>query len=312
MKNFTLYFLMLLLLSSCSKKQKEGWEKRAEKLTGGEGTAAVDTSGVRLSEENRLFLNLQVAEVHAQTIFDAFETPAILGPHPNARITVKAPVQGWIKELPVQPGSTVKRGDLLAVIENPNNLGQRLTIKAPIRGTIMSRPASPGAWIESGEPLAHIIDFRRLQVVAQIYPDDQSKVKIGQRVEISQNDRSASGTISYLSPTADPQTGAIEIRADIDNSAMSFKTNLPVTASIAVGEKTGLVVPAGALLHEEDHFIVFVQKGDQFEKRLVEPGIRSGDKVEIIDGLQDGEKVVTHGAYQLKNIEFSSAPAEED
>ena len=81
---------------------------------------------------------------------------------------------------------------------------------------------------------------------------------------------------------------------------------------IIVGEKNGLVVPNSALLHEEDHFIVFVQKGDQFEKRLVEPGVRSGEEVEIVDGLEDGEKVVTSGAYQLKNIAFSSAPAEED
>lgn len=313
MKNKMMYFFMLLfLLSACSQKQKEGWEKRAEKLKGGEQAVVSGTKADSLTEQSRRFLNVQITQARTQKIVDAFETPAILEPHPNARITVKAPVQGWIKELPVQPGSTVKRDDLLAIIENPNNLGQRLTIKAPIRGTIMSRPASPGAWIESGEPLAQIIDFRRLQVVAQIYPDDQSKVKIGQRVEISQNDRSASGTISYLSPTADPQTGALEIRADIDNSGLNFKAKLPVTAKIVVGEKTGLVVPAGALLHEEDHYVVFVQKGDQFEKRLVEPGIRSGDKVEIIDGLQDGEKVVTHGAYQLKNIAFSSAPAEED
>ena len=313
MKNSAIHFFMLLLLlSACSQKQKEGWEKRAEKLKGGEETVVSGTNADSLTEESRRFLNLQITEARTQKIVDAFETPAILKPHPNARITVKAPVQGWIKELPVQPGSPVKRDDLLAIIENPNNLGQRLTIKAPIRGTIMARPASPGAWIESGEPLVHIIDFRRLQAVAEIYPKDQQRVKIGQRVEISQNDRSASGTISYLSPTADPQTGAIEIRTDIDNSALRFKTNLPVTAKITVGEKTGLVVPGSALLHEEDHFVVFIQKGEQFAKRVVEPGIRSGDKVEIIDVLKDGEEVVTSGAYQLKNIAFSSAPAEED
>jgi len=313
MKIIVMYFFMLmLLLSACSQKQKEGWEKRAGKFKGGEETVASDTDTDSLTEESRRFLNLQVTEARTQKIVDAFETPAILKPHPNAQITVKTPVQGWIKELPVQPGSTVKRNDLLAVIENPNNLGQRLIVKAPIGGMITARPTSPNAWIESGEQLLQITDFRRLQVVAEIYPDDRQRVKIGQRLEISRNGQSIFGTISYLSPMADPQTGAIEARADIVNPDQQFTTNAPVTAWITVGEKTALVVPGSALLHEEDHFIVFVQKEKEFEKRLVETGIRTGRMVEIIDGVKDGERVVTHGAYQLKNMAFSSAPGNEE
>ena len=146
----------------------------------------------------------------------------------------------------------------------------------------------------------------------ELYPDDQQRVKIGQRLEISRNGQIISGTISYLSPTADPQTGAIEVRADITNPDLKLKANVPVTVKIVVGEKNGLVVPKSSLLHEEDHFILFVQKGEQFEKRLVETGIRSGDKVEIVNGLKDGEEVVTNGAYQLKNMTFSSTPAAEE
>jgi len=312
-KHIMIYFFMpLLLLSACSQKQKEGWEKRVEKLKGGKETVASDTSAISLTEESRRFVNLQVSEVHRQRIVDAIETPAVLKPHPNAQLIVKAPVQGWIKELPVQPGSTVKRNDLLAVIENPNNLGQRLTIKAPIGGTITARQASPNAWIESGEPLLQIIDFRRLQAVTQIYPEEQPRVKIGQRLEISRNGQTVFGTIFYLSPTADPQTGAIEARADIANPNQQLKANVPVTARITVGEKDGLIAPKSALMHEEDHFIVFVQKGGQFEKRLVETGIRTGEVVEILEGIKDGEQIVTSGAYQLKNMTFSSAPAAED
>jgi len=206
----------------------------------------------------------------------------------------------------------VKQDDLLAVVENPNNLGQRLTIKATIGGTITDRPAAPGAWIESGEPLLRIVDYRRLQAVAAIYPKDQERVRIGQRLEIRQEGQTAAGTIFFVSPAADSQTGAIEARADIPNSHEDLKADVPVTARIIVGEKTGLVVPKTALLHEEDHLIVFVQVGDRFEKRFVDTGVRAGDLVEIVQGVTEGEKVVTNGAYQLKNLAFSSAPAAGD
>ncbi len=313
MQNRMMYFFMLLLLlAACSQKQRVGWQKRAEKFKGVGETDVGDTNADSLNEKSYRFLDLQVTEARTQKIVDAFETPAILKPLPNAQITVKTPVQGWIKDLPVQPGSRVEKQDLLAVIENPNNLGQRLTIKAPIGGTIMARPSSLNAWIESGEPLLQITDFHRLQAVAIIYPEEQQRVAIGQRLQISLNGQFISGTISYLSPSVDPQTGAIEARADIANPDQKLKADMPLTVKIVVGEKNSLVVPGSALLHEEDHFIVFIKKGKDFEKRLIEIGIRTNEMVEVVSGIFEGEQVVTHGAYQLKNITFSSTPAEEN
>ena len=157
-----------------------------------------------------------------------------------------------------------------------------------------------------------IVDFRRLQAVAEIYPGDQQRVKVGQRLEIEQDGRRQVGNGPGKTPAADPQTGAIEARADIANPDRELKADMPVTARIAIGEKDALVVPKSALLPEEGHFIVFVQKGGQFEKRSVEAGIRADDGIEIVEGLEDGEKVVTRGAYQLKNMSFSSAPAAGD
>lgn len=313
-KRWIFFPLMLLVLITCTEKQQEDWEKRVNKITG-EEKADPDSNEIEkiMPDETALrFLKLEVAEVHFQQLLDAVEAPGVLRPRPNAQTMIKAPLQGWIKNLPVEPGSTVQQKDLLILIENPNNLGQHLKIISPMAGMITDRWITPSSWVESGEPLLRIVDYSRLRAMIKVYPDDQSRVKIGQQVEIFQNDRKSSGTIFYLSPKVDPETGTIEARADIDNPDHLFKTNAPAIARIVVGKKIGLAIPVSSLLHEEDHFIVFVQTGKEFEKRFVRTGIQTGQMIEIIDGIKDSEKIVVSGAYQLRNIAFSSTLQEEE
>ncbi|HDL18817.1 MAG TPA: efflux RND transporter periplasmic adaptor subunit [Bacteroidetes bacterium] len=315
----TLIFLMLISVAfiSCTKKQRQGWEKRAEKITGEqEKTAPVadtlNTNKFTLTDQNRRFLDLETTVVKKQPIADAIEVPAVTRPHPNHFVSIKAPIQGWIRELAVDPGSEVKENTVVAIIENPQNLGQRLQVRSPISGVVNKRPVNKNEWVENGAGLMEIIDYSALQGIMQLYPDEQSKVRIGQQVEFFRKGWSAKGRIQFISPTADPSTGSVEARADIANANRRIEANVPITARITIGEKTGLVVPNSALLHEEDHFIVFVRKGGQFEKRLVETGIRTNKMVEIVSGVTENEKVVTRGAYQLKNMAFSSAPTSEE
>ncbi|NOZ62229.1 MAG: efflux RND transporter periplasmic adaptor subunit [Calditrichaeota bacterium] len=309
--------LITITFTNCTQKQREGWKKRAEKITGEkEKTAQIidtlNTNEFALTDQNRHFLNLKTVAARRQRIANTIEVPAVTMPHPNHFAAIKVPMNGWIRKLTVDPGSEVKKDAVVAIIENPQNMGQQLQIRSPISGVVSERPVNKNEWVESGMELMKIIDYRVLQGIMQLYPDEQSKVRVGQAVEFFQKGWSAEGRIKFISPTADPATGSVEARADIANSNQQVKANVPITARITVGEKVALVVPSSALLHEEDHFIVFVQKGEQFEKRLVETGIRTSEIVEIRDGIEAGEKVVTHGAYQLKNIAFSSAPTEEE
>ena len=309
--------LLSIAFTNCTQKQQEGWKKRSEKITGetGKTVPPADTLNVNkfaLTDQNRRFLDIETTLVKKQPIADAIKVPAVTRTHPNHFVSIKAPIQGWIRELLVDPGSKVKKNTVVAIIENPQNLGQRLQVRSPINGVVNERPVNKNEWVENGADLMEIIDYSALQGIMQLYPDEQSKVRVGQQVEFFRKGWRAKGRIQFISPTADLSTGSVEARADIANANRRIEANVPITARITVGEKNGLVVPGSALLHEENHFIVFVRKGGQFEKRLVETGIRTNKIVEIVSGVTEDEKVVTHGAYQLKNIEFSSAPAEED
>ena len=266
-----------------------------------------------MTEESRQFIDLETTAAKQQTIADVIETPAVMTPHPDFIVSIKAPVAGRIKDLSAKLGSMVKNDSIVAVIENPQNLGQRLSIRTPISGMVYSRSISNNEWVEDGEALMTVIDFSKLQGVIQLYPDEQEKVRTGQQIKFSGNGWAVQSRITFIAPAANSETGTIEARADIINPGWELKTNVPVNAQIVVGEKNTLVVPCLALLPEEDHYIVFVKNGKLFEKRIVETGIRAGELVEIISGVKEGELVVTRGAYQLKNISFSSsASVEED
>lgn len=315
----TLILLMLISIAyiSCTKKQQEGWKKRSEKIIGEteKTTPPTDTLNENkfvLTEQNRRFLDLKIAVVKKQPVAEAIEVPAVTRAHPNHFAVIKAPMQGWIRELFVDPGSKVKKSMIVAIIENPQNMGQQLQILSPIDGVTNERPVNKNEWVENGAEMMEIIDSNVLQGILRLYPDEQSKMRIGQPVEFFREGWSAKGRIQFIFPTADASTGSVEARADIDNANSRIEANVLITARIIIGEKVGLTVPISALLHEEDHFIVFIQKGEQFEKRLIETGIRSSGTVEIVSGITEGEQVVTHGAYQLKNIAFSSASTAEE
>jgi membrane fusion protein, heavy metal efflux system len=313
MRTFFILFALLSIASmDCSQKQQEGWKKRSEKITGEtEKTeplaVTVNENKFTLTDQNRRFLDLETMVVKKQLIIDAIEVPAVTKPHPNHYISIKAPIPGWIRELAVDPGKEIKKDAVVAVIEDPQNMGQRLAVYSPIGGVVNERPVNKNEWVENNVELMEIIDYSELQGIMQLYPDEQGKVRIGNQVEFFREGWSTRGRIQYISPTADPSTGSVEARADIGNANHRIKANELITARITIGEKTGLAVPGSALLSEEDHSIVFVQKGGQFEKRLVEAGIRTNGIVEIISGIIEGEQVVTRGAYQLKNIAYSSA-----
>lgn len=308
-------FLVILLgfiFNSCSEKQRAGWENRIEKIAGQEEPSAAqsnrsDSSTIVLEEQGRHFIDLQLELISLKTIVDIIEAPAVIVPHPDHVVAIKAPLAGRITALSAQLGSRVKANSIVAVIEDPQNLGQRLAIRTPINGVVSSRLVSKNEWIDSGETLMTIIDFGTLQAIIQLYPNGLEKVVPGQIVKFYGNGWTTQSRINFISPTGNPDTGTIEARADIDNSRWKIKANLLLQAQIIVGEKKALVVPKTVMVPEEDHYIIFVQQGEGFEKRVIEVGIHDGDLVEVVKGLKEGEVVVTRGAYQLKNLSFSAS-----
>jgi len=312
---FLAILLATFLMSSCTNNQREGWKKRFGKDEDDKKkqSEAAKTSPDKLefNAEKQKLIGIETIEVKRQVIKDIVELPAEIIPDPNKVTSVIAPVSGKVTSVQVNIGSPVESGTELAVIEDPQNLGQKFTAVSPIKGIVIERPVNASQWIESGKEIARIVDYSTLVVLIRLYPDEQGKVKVGQEVSIKSDNISTHGKISFISPDIDPATRTVETRAEILNPEGKLKANAYATASIIIGSKEALVIPEPALLSEESNFVVYINKGNSFEKRIVTVGVKYHGLAEITSGLNQGDIVVTKGAYQLKNAQFSSSESVE-
>lgn len=142
-------------------------------------------------------------------------------------------------------------------------------------------------------------------LIIDVFAKDLPDIRAGQAIAISAegSNHVFKGRIVSLPEAVDPTARAAKVRAVVEDPSDRLRLNLFARVKMetgGVGEEA-LLVPASAVLDEEDRKIVFIQ-GDsgRFKRRIVEVGEEAGGFYPILSGLSEGEKVVTHGAFQLK------------
>ena len=181
-----------------------------------------------------------------------------------------------------------------------------LYIKSPINGTIVERNLVTGQLVESTSNGLRILNTSSVWVDGQVYEKDVSRiVKRGNLsfVTLAYGEEEFSGNIINIGQTVDEKTRTITIRGEIQNKGGKLKPEMFGEMTVRIGEEVEtLMLPAEALVKEGSEEYVFVQKSDTlFEKRTVKTGFHLNDKIEITEGLKEGEKVVTKGSFYLKS-----------
>jgi len=179
-------------------------------------------------------------------------------------------------------------------------------LRAPFPGVVIRYEAAEGELIQPDDEVFAIADLSTVWVLADVYDDHLAEIQPGQAVEV----RTASypnevfrGAVTYVSDVIDPRTRTAKVRCLVRNPKTRLKLEMFAAVSIATGPASPeLVVPRTSLLEMEGATVVFVQRSETaFEKRPVVPGVESGDWVAVLDGLEEGEAVVTQGAFALKS-----------
>jgi Cu(I)/Ag(I) efflux system membrane fusion protein len=180
-------------------------------------------------------------------------------------------------------------------------------IVAPMTGQIVARSVYEGQYVKEGDPLFEIADFSTMWGQFDVYERDLAWLREGQRAEItadSSPDRVIEGRVTFINQNIDEATRTAKVRVEIPNPlvagtngsrhALFHKTY--ADAAIRSETPETLTVPRSAVLSPDADAFVYVDKGGgAYEQRAVKPG-RSGEGVwEILDGLQEGERVVTTG-----------------
>ena len=182
--------------------------------------------------------------------------------------------------------------------------GNAVTLRAPIDGVITDREAAVGETVGPEKTLFTLLDPSVVVVVGDVFEQDLPRVRAGTPVRITTEaapGKTFSGRVRDVSATVDPETRAARARIAIGNAGGALRPGTFVRALLVTDPRARTVtVPDAAIQEDAGLKVVYVKKGDVFERREVAVGESAGGRTEIKSGLAPGEQVVTTGAYQLR------------
>jgi RND family efflux transporter MFP subunit len=178
-------------------------------------------------------------------------------------------------------------------------------ITSPVDGFVGKRFLDSGAWVSSSAPVVSVVDISLVRLVANLVERDLRRVTPGVpgRVEVDAYPGEIfRGRVARVAPVLDPATRTAEMEIEIANGDARLKPGMYARVQLTVGERSdALVVPRNALVHVDGRSGVFVAVENAVRFQPVAVGLQGPDTVEILDGLQAGDSVVTTGAGALSD-----------
>ena len=181
-------------------------------------------------------------------------------------------------------------------------IGDRV-IRAPFSGWVSLRTISVGAMASQGTEIATISDLSVIKLDFTVPETMLAALRAGLPIQAraaAYPDRPFSGVIQTIDPVIDPNTRAVTVRARLPNPERTLRPGMMMTVTIESASRRGLSVPELAVVGEGDNRYVFALGADGRARRLqVHTGARLGGRIEIVQGLRPGQRVVTEGIVKV-------------
>lgn len=188
--------------------------------------------------------------------------------------------------------------------------GGGVPIRAPVSGTVAEVRVSPGAFAQEGALLFHVADRSVLWVELRVSESDAARLAspsgtsfhVDGVEEAFAIDPGRNGRLVAIGGAVDPETRTLPVVFEFTAPDQRLRIGMSVKAQVFQGgAKEVLAIPASAVLDESGVTHVFVMiGGESFERKPVRLGARDGDWVEVTEGLEPGQRVVSRGAYLVK------------
>lgn len=176
---------------------------------------------------------------------------------------------------------------------------------APMNGFVSRRFVHPGALVSINTTIVTVVDLATLRMIINMVEKDIVRVARGTSAEISVDafpGRAFPGRILRVSPVLDPATRTGEVEIHVANPSLDLRAEMFARVSLNLGgRRSGLLVPREAVVYRGEESGVFVLNGNRARFRVVQPGITQQNTVEVLQGLREGETVVSMGASLLKD-----------
>ncbi|MGE4054628.1 MAG: FixH family protein, partial [Vicinamibacterales bacterium] len=193
--------------------------------------------------------------------------------------------------------------DQIQALEERREALTTVTFRSPVTGFVIEKQALEGMHVMPGQTLYKIADLSRVWVEAEIYEQEIPLVRAGQSATVTLDaypGERFNGRVIYIYPFVEENTRTVRVRFDLANGAGRLKPGM--YANVALDTPIGMstTIPANALLDSGTRQLVFVAEGDgYFQPRDVTVGQRLGDRVQILDGVKEGEVVAVGATFFL-------------
>jgi RND family efflux transporter MFP subunit len=181
---------------------------------------------------------------------------------------------------------------------------QNTVITSPVNGFVARRAADRGAFVSNNAPIVDVVDISTVRLVVNIVEKDLKQIGTGDsaRVEVDAfPGESFQGRIARVSPVLDPATRTASIEIEIPNGQYRLKPGMYARVGIVTdSHPNALVVPTNALVDVNGTRGVYLSVENVAAFRPVKTGIEGAMRTEILDGIADGDRVVTTGAAGLR------------
>ena len=188
-------------------------------------------------------------------------------------------------------------------LERTGTVLRTLPIHSPATGTVIRMEARTGTFVTPGTELYFIADLSRIWIQADIYEYELPSIKLGQGASVTLSydpNTKLHGPVAFIYPTLDPKTRTVKVRFELDNPGEILKPGMYANVELKIPLGTKLVVPRDAILESGKRQLLFIHHGGgQLEWRNVMLGARAGDWVEVIEGLKEGDHVVTSANFLI-------------
>jgi multidrug efflux pump subunit AcrA (membrane-fusion protein) len=278
-------------------------------------SAGEDASGagaISFLKEQQWQTEFAVEEVRARALSERIATQASVRAPMGRAAAVLAPASGVVvSESGGVPliGASVRKGQALVRIRLAD--GSETPVIAPSDGVVGLAQAAPNDRVEAGWKLFDLLDLSTVWIEARVYEQDLPRLsKVSEAIiELPGSDeRVATRRVVSEGGSLDAASRTMPVVFEAANPGGRMRIGASVTAWIATRNRVSApAVPISALVDEDGTMVAYVQTGgESFERRRLNLGIRDGGFVEVKEGLQIGERMVTMGAYKVRLAAASS------
>ncbi|TKB55582.1 MAG: efflux RND transporter periplasmic adaptor subunit [Nitrospira sp.] len=178
-----------------------------------------------------------------------------------------------------------------------------LTVYAPSSGIVLKREAVPGKYVEPGTTLYEVADLSRVWISADVYESEVAAVKLDQPISVSFSAYPGEifrGSKVFIYPSLNTEARTVRVRFELPNPGLKLKPGMYGNVTLQTDAAKALVVPKEAVLETGLRQLVFMDRGQgRYEQTLVKLGRRNQDEVEVMEGLKEGDRIVTSANFLL-------------